>query len=232
MSDAIYCYPDTMVLKNKLNIKESYQLLDAEIDITSKRLRQLQKNPLPGRFNFKHLCDIHHYIFQDLYDWAGKPRTVNIGKGNLFCLPEHIQSYSEDVFRNFAKDCHAAKDDPAGFVHALAGHYGDMNALHPFREGNGRAQREFARELCLACGYAFDLRKTTHQEMLKASILSFDKGDNSGLERIFQKNVLPFAQYQHPYPQYLQILSNDDLPEEIPQHTKKPGHTASDGYLP
>ena len=62
-----------------------------------------------------------------------------------------------------------------------------MNALHPFREGNGRAQREFARELCLICGYDFDLSCSTHKEMLEASIYSFNTGDSSKLRVIFKK---------------------------------------------
>ena len=63
--------------------------------------------------------------------------------------------------------------------------------MHPFREGNGRAQREFARELCLKCGYTFDLRHTNHKEMVEASIQSMSKGDNTGLEAIFQKAIRP-----------------------------------------
>ena len=72
-----------------------------------------------------------------------------------------------------------------------AKHYGDLNALHPFREGNGRTQREFARELCLACGYDFDLSFTNHEDMLSASIASFNKEDNSYFEAIFSKAVQP-----------------------------------------
>lgn len=189
MSDTRYCYPNSNILKNKLNIKNQYELFETEIEFTYGRLQGLQKQPIKGRFDFRHLCAIHKYIFQDIYSWAGKPRTVNIGKGNLFCRPEHILSYSDSVFRTFAKDCYTARNDKEKFVSILSEHYGDMNALHPFREGNGRAQREFTRELCEHCGYDFDLSCTTHQEMLEASISSFDKGDNSLLEGIFHRAV-------------------------------------------
>lgn len=189
MSDK-YCYPNSTILKNKIGIQDKQLLLDIEVRLTSERLLGLQMNPVKGKFDFKHLCNIHKRIFQDIYIWAGKTRTVDIGKGNLFCLVQNIQGYASDVFRNYYKECEAVKHDKQQFVHTLTNYYADVNALHPFREGNGRTQREFARELCLACGYIFDLTHTTHEEMLSASIASFN-GDNRALESIFQKVVRP-----------------------------------------
>ncbi len=191
MNDRKYCYPDSDVLMNKPGIKDPDALLRAEIRLTGYRMIELQRNPVKGKFDFDHLKDIHRHIFQDLYAWAGEVRTVDIGKGNLFCPVRNINSYAASVFGSFARDCMAAKADKDKFVRTLARHYGDLNALHPFREGNGRAQREFARELCLACGYGFDLTVTRHNEMLYASKLSFDLGDNSSLEDIFRKAVAP-----------------------------------------
>ena len=96
----------------------------------------------------------------------------------------------------------------------LSSHYADLNALHPFREGNGRAQREFTRELCLKCGYMLDLTRTTRKEMLTASIASFDKGDNSGLIEVFGKSVIPIEEYENyksNLTSSLLILSSDDM---------------------
>ncbi len=191
MSDTRYCYPNSDVLINKKNIRDKQRLNEAEIQYTARRIMELQRNPIRGRFDLDHLKHIHGHIFQDLYAWAGEVRTVDIGKGNLFCPIRNISSYAPSVFGSFAKDCMAAKTDPGKFVRTLARHYGDLNALHPFREGNGRSQREFARELCLTCGYDFDLTVTKHNEMLYASKLSFDLGDNSSLEGIFRKAVTP-----------------------------------------
>ena len=192
MPDPKYCYPDSNVLRNKLNITDANLLTQAEIECTSVRLLGLWLHPVKGGFDFKHLCDIHERIFRDLFEWAGKPRTVNIGKGNLFCLVPNIQSFAEAIFAGFYRDCFAVRDDREEFVRVLAKYYGDLNALHPFREGNGRTQREFTRELCHACGYAFDLTHTHHREMLEASIRSFNI-DNAGLERIFDRAVIPLA---------------------------------------
>ena len=93
-------------------------------------------------------------------------------------------------------------------------HYADMNALHPFREGNGRSQREFTRELCMKCGYMLDLTKTLHKDMLHASILSFNTGDNSALLAIFEDAVIPVKEYadiQKRLSSTLLILSKDDI---------------------
>ena len=82
MPDNKYCYPNSAVLRNKLNITDKNELFEAEKELTAIRLRELQENPVKGKFDFKHLKAIHKYIFQDIYDWAGMERTVEIGKGN------------------------------------------------------------------------------------------------------------------------------------------------------
>lgn len=188
--DNQYCYPHSHVLRNKLNITNENDLLQAEMELISAQLYMLQLYPVKGNFDFNHLCTIHKRIFSDLYSWAGQPRKVDIAKGNLFCLVQNIQSYVSEIFTNYYSECKATKNNTSQFVHVLTSYYADLNALHPFREGNGRAQREFTRELCLACGYLFDLTSITHQEMLTASIESFN-GNNSKLEHLFQMAIRP-----------------------------------------
>lgn len=210
MSDPKYCYPDSDVLKNKLNIKDENLLFEAEIELTSIRLKELQTTPINGKFDFKHLKEIHRYIFQDLYEWAGKERTVEIGKGNLFCTVACIQDYATSVFSKYYAQCYSSRNNRDSFIKVFAENYGDLNALHPFREGNGRAQREFARLVCLKCGYDFDLSCATHREMLEASILSFERGDNSRLADIFSRAVAPHKELESEI-DYLKILTMDDL---------------------
>lgn len=149
MPDLKYCYEKSDVLRNKLNIKDSRRLFTAEVKLTALRLQELESEPILGNFDFRHLQAIHRYIFQDLYDWAGEIRTVEIGKGNLFCTTSWITSYAASVFGRYYPGCYAQRHDVEKFVAALARNYGDLNALHPFIEGNGRAQREFARVLCV-----------------------------------------------------------------------------------
>lgn len=211
MPDLKYCYEKSDVLRNKLNIKDSRRLFTAEVKLTALRLQELESEPILGNFDFRHLQAIHRYIFQDLYDWAGEIRTVEIGKGNLFCTTSCITSYAASVFGRYYPECYAQRHDVEKFVAALARNYGDLNALHPFREGNGRAQREFARVLCMQCGYAFRLNCTTHNEMLAASKLSFSQADNSGLLSIFSRAVQPIEMSDKEDHGSLSILTSDDL---------------------
>lgn len=209
-----YVYPGTNILINKYGCRDAEKLQQIEILSTAGNLAYLQLHPIEGSFDFQHLKDIHHFIFQNLFEWAGQVRTVDIGKNNLFCRVQHINSYASTVFSDFYSSCYGSKSEKESFIKTLSNHYADMNALHPFREGNGRAQREFTRELCLKCGYVFDLTKTTHQEMLSASIASFNHGDNTGLAAIFQKCIIPideYKDYQTRLSSSLLILSKDDL---------------------
>ncbi len=209
-----YVYPGTHVLINKYNCRDAEELRELEARSTMGNLVYLQLHPISGKFDFKHLKDIHYFIFQDIYEWAGKVRTVDIGKNNLFCRAQFISDYAKEVFSDFYSSCEEAKDDRALFTERVVSHFADMNALHPFREGNGRSQREFTRELCLQCGYVFDLTSTTYKEMVQASVLSFDKGDNTKLMHIFEKCIIPKSEYRHLQERMnsvMMIFSQDDL---------------------
>lgn len=74
MADSIYCYKNTSILKNKFNIINPEKLNQLERELTSIRVYDLIRKPIKGNFDFKHLCAIHFYIFQDIYEWAGAPR--------------------------------------------------------------------------------------------------------------------------------------------------------------
>ena len=210
MQDNKYCYPNSNILINNLNIKDEQTLFEAEKKLTLIRLQELQDSPVKGNFDYKHLRDIHRYIFQDLYSWAGELRTVEIGKGNLFCTTEFLVSYGESVLDNYYKSCFNSRNNFKEFIKVFSSNYADLNALHPFREGNGRTQREFARLICLKCGYIFDLSCTTHKEMLEASVYSFNNADNSQLETIFSKAIIPVNEYKQ-IDDKINILSSDDL---------------------
>ena len=208
-----YVYPGTNILINKFNCHDEKEFRRIEAISTGANLAWLQLHPIEGNYDFDHLKRIHHFIFQDLFDWAGHIRDVDIGKNNLFCRAQFINDYAETVFGDFYPACNKNKNDKDSFIESLASHYADLNALHPFREGNGRTQREFARELCLNCGYILDLTKTRHEEMLTASIVSFEKGDNTDFINIFSRCVIPveeYRNYQSKLTSSLLILSKDD----------------------
>lgn len=185
--DKRYCYPDSKVLKNKLNIRDAKTLEEAERKITSLRTMEAMQKGIRGQFDFNHLKRIHKFLFADIYTWAGKIRLVNISKGNQFCKVEFIETQMIDIFsklslENHLKDIH----DTKYLVTRLSYYFGEINEIHPFREGNGRAQRLFFQLLCDMLGYDLDFIKVTDKEMLEASDKSF-KLDYGLLEEIIQR---------------------------------------------
>jgi len=181
------------VLKNRLGLTNEAALEAAEADFAAERSRELSRKPLAGRFDLEHLQAIHRYLFQDVYAWAGELRTVDISKGgHPFAHHAHIQSAAAPLFKQLADEKHLAGLDTAAFSERAAHYLGEVNALHPFREGNGRAQREFISELARANGYSIAWRNVNPQDMLQASIASF-KGDTSPLAAIIRENISPLS---------------------------------------
>ena len=177
-------YPKTNCLVNNLGINNWDLLQEAERNLTGFRMIEQWRDPLPGKFDFKHLKAIHYAIFQDIFAWAGKERTTNIGKGDQwFCLVENIESYQQEIFNRLKKENYFLGLEPDKFANKAAKFLSDLNALHPFREGNGRTQREFLRCLILNAGYQLDLSDITQEYMIFASRESFN-GNSQEFERI------------------------------------------------
>lgn len=168
-----YCYPDSRVLKNKLGIRDVDELYDRERDLANLRARELFEAPIVGRFNLKHLQKIHKYLFQDIYPWAGEIRTVDIAKGTLFCRYFAIAAEAERIFGELRAEKLLKGVPAADFSARLAYYFAEINALHPFREGNGRAQREFIRQIALYNGYFLSYVGITQDEMIAASEAGF-----------------------------------------------------------
>jgi len=173
-SDSYYCYPHSNVLKNKYGIHDEEELKDIERQITSVRAAQILKDPIKGNFDSIHLKEIHKQLFQDLYNWAGEYRKVNISKGNPFCLFEYIPEQLNNLFNELKNEGYLSLLNKENIAKRLAYYLGELNAIHPFREGNGRTQRIFITELALKNGYILDLSKVSKHDMLYASIQSFD----------------------------------------------------------
>lgn len=148
-----YCFKNTQILINKKNVLDQTKLDKLERLYTSKRLYDLIMNPIDGGFDLRHLQMIHKYIFQDIYDFAGEIRTVNIGKGIQFCPVLQIESYFESAVTEILKKLNYLKGlNYIQFSESCAELFAEVNMVHPFREGNGRAQREFFRGLALMNG--------------------------------------------------------------------------------
>lgn len=172
-NDNYYCYPGSNVLKNKFNITDEEELKDIERQITSVRTAQILKDPIKGLFDEEHLKAIHKHLFQDLYTWAGEFRKVNISKGNPFCLFPYISEQLHNLFKELKSEAYLSLLNENDLAARLAYYLGELNAIHPFREGNGRTQRIFIQELALKNGYILDFSKVNHKDMIKASVQSF-----------------------------------------------------------
>lgn len=150
----IYFDPIHNVLKNKLNIKDAEELEKIEYIFTGYRLAQLSQkdvNPILSMDDYK---EIHKFLFQDIYDWAGKYRTVDIHKGNTSFLPYKYINRAEEQINESIKSFLTNPNRSSEFVcKQLAKILCDLNYMHPFREGNGRTQREFIRQLAAIKGY-------------------------------------------------------------------------------
>lgn len=188
--DKEYCYENTDVLINKLGIRDNEQLHAAERKLASIKISDICVVPVKGNFDLKHLQSIHKAIFLDIYSWAGKIRNVDIAKSNLFCRAQFIDSYSKEIFGRLKQDKYLIGMDKRQAIEKLAEYMGDINALHPFREGNGRTQRQFIMYLAKATGINLDFSKTDADQMMNASLKSFYT-DYTGFEQVFNEIASP-----------------------------------------
>lgn len=181
---------DNDVPSNKFNLASLSELQRRETPLALRRLLELQQMSVTGKFDAQHLQAIHRYIFQDVYDLAGKFRTVNISKPNaLFPPPQHLKAALSALLDELAGEDLMKGQSLAAWAHRAAYFLGEINAIHPFREGNGRTQREFIRQLATVNGHTLVWRQTLPQQMIDASQLSFLRKDYRGLERILREAV-------------------------------------------
>ncbi len=174
--DYTYTDPKTGLLKNLQNIKDPDVLLFVESGVVTKRLQFLYENPLKIN-GTDSLFEIHKYLFQDIYVWAGKKRIVEIGKdGKQFFPTSHFDNafrYIEQLISEFKK---IPKDNKRNLAEKLAEILDNVNYLHPFREGNGRTQREFLRLLALEKGLTLNLNPpdniSVYERYMKGTIES------------------------------------------------------------
>ena len=190
--DCEYCYPDSNILINKLNIQNAEDLAVAEREITAIRLAVAKAEPIKGSFDLKHLQKIHKVIFCDLYSWAGKLRHVNIAKGNQFCLAMNLEIYAENLFHKLENE-HYLIGYEGSVSHRLAYYLSEINVLHPFREGNGRSQRLFIEYLALVAGYRLDFSLVTANEMIVASADAF-ACDYRSINEMFDRIATPISE--------------------------------------
>ena len=179
MYDAIddpYTYENSTVLVNKLDLRAQSELEAFEAEISSARADE----PLPeGELDFAHYKAVHHHLFQDVYDWVGQNRTVRISKGgNPFCFPENIESQATKLFDDLREANYLRNLDVQNFSARAAHFLAELNAIHAFREGNGRSQLTFFALLADHAGHPVDLSKLEPGRVLRAMIESFNGNEH------------------------------------------------------
>jgi cell filamentation protein len=199
MSPDPYVYPGTTVLKNIPGIHNQEILDGFEADRVGQRSLELIEHPLSGLFDITHLQRIHRYLFQDVYVWAGHFRTVDIAKGNsYFAHVPYIESTLKGLFEKLSAEQHLRGLNQEGFARRGAEILGTLNAVHPFREGNGRTQREFVRGLAHKNGYWIDWSKVSREELYKASDASFMRAENMPFGELLKKAIEPIDRDRFP----------------------------------
>jgi cell filamentation protein len=177
-----YCYPGSSVLKNRLDLRTQSELETYEKFISTQRADE----PLPiGRLTYSHYRAIHRHLFQDVYTWAGRIRTIRIAKeDSWFCYPEYIDREMRRIFEELAGDNCFRDLDAETFARKAAHFLSELNAIHPFREGNGRTQSVFLTILADQAGHPLDLeRLDPPAKMMNAMIASFT-GDERPLREL------------------------------------------------
>ena len=171
--DSQYCYPNSNVLINKLGITDPHALEVAEVALSQARIEQF--NPNFDDFSLAALCAIHFHLFQDLYEWAGELRTVDISKGETrFATVNRIRPEADKLFRQIKQDNNLVGLPRAQFIARLAYYYSELNVIHPFRDGNGRAQRMMFELLGINAGYEVRWEPISRAEWIHANIAAYN----------------------------------------------------------
>lgn len=168
MSDSVYCYPpDHTVLKNRLNLRDASELAFFEREFVMQRIAEGVPD---GDFSLSHLRAIHRHLFQDVYDWAGSVRSIEIAKGATRFMPlRYIASGMADIHRRLSGQGFLVGTDPAHFAQEAGIILGDLNHVHPFREGNGRTQLLYLEQLAIRAGHRIDLTGIGRADWMAAS---------------------------------------------------------------
>ena len=178
-----YSYPGTAVLINRLGLRDAASLEQFDLAMTTQRFEE----GLPsGRLGAAHYRAIHRHLFKDVYRWAGKYRTVRISRGaSTFCYPENIDGELIKLFARLKAEDYLRHRPASGFAVSAAAFLAELNAVHAFRDGNGRAQFGFMAVLAARAGFPLNFSHLLPERFLQAMVASFQ-----GNERLLVAEIL------------------------------------------
>lgn len=182
-----YLYPGLNVMRNRLGIHQVFFKQKTAYEMTALRAATIELGPLVR--GLPHLCAIHRQLYQDIFDWAGQLREVDIYQGDTrFCHFAYIEKEGNALMQDLEEEGYLVGLAHEKFVERLAHYYCEINVLHPFRLGSGLAQRIFFEQLALHAGYALSWQGIA-VETWKQANQSGAMGDLSALQAIFQKAI-------------------------------------------
>ena len=207
-----YVDPATGTHHNKLGVTDRGQLAKVEYAITDLRIAELTLRPIEGVYDLPHRRKVHQHIFQDLYEWAGKDRTINFSKRDpsqpgwksVFANHRHIALIGESVAADLKDWSYLKNLAQPEFAKRLAMVYVKLNHMHPFPEGNGRSTQTFLSQLALGAGYHLDFEKVAPADWNTAAARSMPQvnlrepglqrpEDTRAIHRVFATISLPIA---------------------------------------
>ena len=183
------CYEGTACLINKLGIKDDKKLSEFEAAVTLAKAGTLEKEPIEGGFDAEHYKAIHKFLFEDIYDWAGEYRTIDMSKkGTAFVKADKISELMDACFKRLKDNDFFKNQLFDEYVKNIVDFYQTTNMIHPFREGNGRTQRIFIAQLIRFGGYDISFSEIDSDELMIATIQAAN-GVTDNLERLFAESI-------------------------------------------
>ncbi len=182
-------YPGIDVYVNKLGIRDATELENVERELTAERAEQ--GFPRSATFRtYDGFRAIHRHLFRDLYTWAGKERKYTTGRGSIpFAVPEHIGPWMQQQFDALARDNYLVGLDLDALAQAAAKYVNEINAAHPFIDGNGRTQRFWLRMLADNAGFDLTLSERDSKRWNEASRLGFARSDHAPMAKLLRQRL-------------------------------------------
>lgn len=191
--DEMSRYPGTRCIVNYFGIKDRPELKRIDKHISSIRTAELLLSPPDMPFNFDYLKAVHSQLFGDIYPSSGMIRRSVRNKHSEFCQPEFIESSAETLFSKLRDESYLRNiGDIDEYINALAYYMGEMEALHPFMDGNGRATRYFFHMLSLNAGYEIGWGSADPDHFLEANVAALD-GDYQALIDVLEEIIIPLS---------------------------------------
>ncbi len=183
-----------LIASNLLGATNLQELHKKEKVLSNTKMLMLKDNPVEGSLDYTHLKNIHHFLFSEVFTWAGKDRydeniTAKFGKGSTLFTPyDKLPSVSKILFDTLKVENYFQGQSKEEFIDSASIFMNGLNILHPFREGNGRVQRIYMEYLAKNVGFVLNFQSITAEEMVAASIKGA-KGDTLLLGEVFSRSI-------------------------------------------